>query len=328
MHTKNKKNLFLVLIFVLVILFGLLCTGSLYRQIFSISNISNNSHIDNNNNLFVENKKDFFSVIVLPDTQKYSAKYPEIFLAQTNWINENKEELNILFVAHVGDLVDASTDKNQWDNAKEAMNVLTENNIPFGIALGNHDFKSVTKRTTLFNDYFSESDFGIVEEQKYFSPGNGYAIINAGDKNITFVFASFCPDENTLNNLSDLLKGNDSEKIFVTHGYLGKDANRYVHVCKSTEYIWDDFVKKQVNMNLVLSGHVHFEAILFSQNDFDQEVIQVLSDYQTTNDSKSGYMKILTFYPFQNILEMKTFSPYRNEYFDSNIDGNFAFEIN
>ena len=276
----------------------------------------------------------FFSLIVLPDTQKYSANNPEIFLAQTNWIAENKEALNIIFVAHVGDLVDSAKDKNQWINAKTAMNVLTDNNIPFGIALGNHDYNSFSKRVTPFEDYFKETDFGESLEQKYPSEGNGYAIINIKDfssgfdKNITFVFASFCPESETLNQLSDLLEFNNSEKIFITHGYLGADKNRYVHVCKSTEYIWNDFVKKQVNMDLVLSGHVHFEAIHFSKNDFNQDVIEVLSDYQSQDKQKSGYLKILTFYPGKEIMDMRTFSPYKNDFFDSNIDGLFPFEIN
>ena len=36
-----------------------------------------------------------FSVIVLPDTQLYSANYPNIFCGQTGWIVANQKRLNI-----------------------------------------------------------------------------------------------------------------------------------------------------------------------------------------------------------------------------------------
>jgi hypothetical protein len=43
---------------------------------------------------------------VLPDTQYYSQKYPEIFTQQTQWIVDNAKTQNIVFVSQEGDLVD------------------------------------------------------------------------------------------------------------------------------------------------------------------------------------------------------------------------------
>jgi len=34
---------------------------------------------------------------MLPDTQHYSRKYPELFLAQTQWIRENRRKENNQF---------------------------------------------------------------------------------------------------------------------------------------------------------------------------------------------------------------------------------------
>ena len=52
------------------------------------------------------NKDDFFSIIILPDTQYYSSRYPDIFYQQMEWIVENKGLLNIQYVVHVGDITD------------------------------------------------------------------------------------------------------------------------------------------------------------------------------------------------------------------------------
>lgn len=50
-----------------------------------------------------------FTIIVLPDTQHYSASYPVIFDNQTRWIVGEAENMNTVFVTHEGDIVDSDT---------------------------------------------------------------------------------------------------------------------------------------------------------------------------------------------------------------------------
>ena len=105
-------------------------------------NNSFNKDQSSNNSSLVED----FSIIVLPDTQIYSKKFPNIFLKQTKWIADNYQKLNIVYVAHVGDIVDDQQSKKEWINSNNAMMVLEKTSskkfpdgIPFGIAPGNHD---------------------------------------------------------------------------------------------------------------------------------------------------------------------------------------------
>jgi hypothetical protein len=65
-----------------------------------------------------------FTIIALPDTQFYSQSYPSIFTAQTQWIVDNKDAFNILYVAHEGDIVNTADSTSQWDNAVAAMSLL------------------------------------------------------------------------------------------------------------------------------------------------------------------------------------------------------------
>jgi hypothetical protein len=57
-----------------------------------------------------------FTIIVLTDTQFYSANYPDIYTSQTQWIVDNREALNIAYVTHVGDIVDNCNQTSQWQN--------------------------------------------------------------------------------------------------------------------------------------------------------------------------------------------------------------------
>ncbi len=46
-----------------------------------------------------------FTIVALPDTQHYSEAFPGIFKSQTQWIVDNKDSRNIVFVTHEGDIV-------------------------------------------------------------------------------------------------------------------------------------------------------------------------------------------------------------------------------
>ena len=102
--------------------------------------------IINDEYLFTDENSEDFTIIVLPDTQVYSKKFPHIYTNQTQWIVDNYEKLNIAYVAHVGDVVDDQASKKEWINADKAMMVIENaiskkfpNGIPYGIAPGNHD---------------------------------------------------------------------------------------------------------------------------------------------------------------------------------------------
>ena len=87
-----------------------------------------------------------FTIIALPDTQNYSQYYPTIYSAQTQWIVNNKDALNIVYVAHEGDIVNTASSTTEWNNADDAMNLLEDplttglpDGIPYGVVPGNHD---------------------------------------------------------------------------------------------------------------------------------------------------------------------------------------------
>ena len=101
-------------------------------------------------------------MVMLPDTQQYSRSFPELFYAQTQWIKENRDKENIVFVTHVGDVVnDRKKDTNQWVVAHKAMSVL-DGVVPWGVAIGNHDYDSTACRpdqATAFLEYFRPAAF-------------------------------------------------------------------------------------------------------------------------------------------------------------------------
>ena len=78
-----------------------------------------------------------FTIIVLPDTQYYSAVNPKIFIQQTEWIWDNREQKNISAVIHLGDITNNNSEM-QWENATKALSVI-DGNTPLFLVPGNHD---------------------------------------------------------------------------------------------------------------------------------------------------------------------------------------------
>ena len=81
--------------------------------------------------------RDGFTIVLLPDTQKYTRKYPQIFLAQTEWIKKRTEADRFKFVIHLGDITDKNSDP-EWKIANEAMGTL-DGIVAYSVLPGNHD---------------------------------------------------------------------------------------------------------------------------------------------------------------------------------------------
>jgi hypothetical protein len=104
-----------------------------------------------------------WTLIVLPDTQVYAERHPEIFPAQARRIAENALSKNICFVAHVGAVVEHNNhdvvehnNHQEWSIAQRAFSLIP---VPFANAPGNYDFRpdgTASTRDTLLHSYLRE----------------------------------------------------------------------------------------------------------------------------------------------------------------------------
>src|SRR5262245_20194500 len=99
---------------------------------------------------------EIFTVVLLPDTQFYSEKYPETYVAQTMWIRERVKADNIKFVVCLGDIVQNAHVEGEWKRADQAAHIL-DGVVPYSAVPGNHDFvvkeKVLTRNSELYNKY-------------------------------------------------------------------------------------------------------------------------------------------------------------------------------
>src|SRR5690606_17359482 len=63
----------------------------------------------------------------------------EPFAVQTQWLAEHRDDLEIPFVTHLGDVVDRHSTVAEWELASAAMATLEAAELPYSILAGNHD---------------------------------------------------------------------------------------------------------------------------------------------------------------------------------------------
>lgn len=275
-----------------------------------------------------------FTIIVLPDTQHYSDEYPEIYKNQTEWIAKNKEALNIVFVSHVGDIVQNNDeDEAEWQVADEAMSML-DGVIPYGVLPGNHDMQP-GGAANFYEQYFSASRFdkyswwgGSFDDNRY-----NYQLFSAGGDDYLILHIQYCPTHAAISWANDVLAQFPERKAIVTtHSYLLTDGS-YVKNCQDKSdgeinglQMWNRLIKRNPNVFMVLAGHIPGFG---RRDDFEERIVyQLLSDYQDFPLGGSGYLRIMTFEPRNDIIRVSTYSPYLDKYLEE--EGNqfdLAFDM-
>jgi len=277
-----------------------------------------------------------FTIVALPDTQHYSASYPQIFNAQTQWIKDNASALNIKLVLGEGDIVNGGGDLGQWQNADVAMRTLN-GVVDYMSAIGNHDYDhndppGRTASTDNFNSYFGPNRYaGQPWYRGSFAPGsneNFYGVFTISGKTFLVIALEVFPRAAVLDWANSVVAANpDKEVIVLTHGYEYSDDTR-IGRCdewnnvvlklpndNDGDAMWNKFVRKHSNIAMVLSGHVTALDGTGRRADLGDNgnlVNQVLADFQNYANGGNGYLRILTFHPATNSIDVSTYSPWLN----------------
>lgn len=299
-------------------------------------------------------EEDSFAIVVLPDTQLYSRDHPEIFRAQTQWIVDNKDALNIVFVTHEGDLVQSYNSETEWGNASEAMSVL-DGEVPYGVLPGNHDFRAdnhyishlvritYPPRSALrglatflpipddrawdasrhYNTHFPYSRY---EAEPWYGGhhgdrnNNNYQLFSAGDMDFVALHLQYDPSDGVLDWADGVLDSYPNRKAIVTtHSLLEKDGTR-----SSIGNGVFDALKDNDNVFLMLCGHIGGEG---NRSDIvgGREIHQLRADYQWRPHGGDGWLRIMTFVPSQERIYVETYSPYLDKY-ETDKDSQFVLD--
>ena len=289
-----------------------------------------------------------FSIVVIPDTQQYygedtkrgplkpntqEAVTNAIFQTETDWIIANLEKQRVVFVSHVGDVVDRNN-RTEWMIARQCMDKL-HGRVPYGISVGNHDMVERTGNSSLFQEFFPSSrfegrnwyggHFSNPDKSSFCSSNNANSFQLFSAEGIDFLVLHLecnAPDNvlewadsildkhssrramiTTHMDIGPVTKPNPEEQAKITVGRMtwkkchGKNGNSY-------EQMWQKCFCKHAHLFLICCGdQSQSQAAYQSVRGLNGNLVhEVLSDYMTLG------LRVMRFIPLKNQIEVRTWN--------------------
>ncbi len=278
------------------------------------------------------------TIVMLPDTQRYSQKHPALFHAQTEWVRTNRNRANIVFVTHVGDIVqDRSRVPAQWEVASNAMARL-DGVVPWGVAIGNHDYDKVAIKestATVWLEYFGPQRFAGRPWYGGASPNglNSYQLFSGAGTDFLILHLEVNAPDDALEWARSVLRQHPRRAAIVSlHVYLrGRDGVGRNPKCdyrrpgNSGEQIWEKFICQEPQVFLVLCGHESRtdDYHQISTNAAGNPVLEMLADYQSRSNGGDGWLRLIQFQPAGRQIQVRTYSPVLDQ-FETDADSEFS----
>lgn len=268
------------------------------------------------------------TLVVIPDTEGYCRKRPEVLEQMLNWVVAEKASRNIRGLLHVGDVTNDNLPE-EWANARKAFRII-DGHIPYVLAAGNHDYDNTEGRLTLMNRYFKADNqkrwpgFGDVMIAGQLE--NHYQFLTIQGRKWIVLSLEMGPRTKVISWANEVLKNHpDHLAIILTHGYLFYENERYDHrkgKQRATPYqfygegadgemLWKQLVSGHPNVMLVICGHLSSQYVGYRQDktEFGNVVHQMLVDYEKLKGGGQGFLRLLEFLPDKHSIQVRTYSP-------------------
>lgn len=280
-----------------------------------------------------------FTLMVIPDTQYYSQKYPDIFHKQIQWVADNLQRYQVPFVLQLGDITETAADA-EWEVAKAAFARL-DGKVPYVLTPGNHDYggrlQTISKRSPLSNffpvsHFSSMPTFGGVYDAQPEKSDNSFHTFEAGGRKWLVIAFEFAPRNDVLRWAGEVCdKHPEHSVIIVTHAYLEPKTNQRIVFTGGFGFkpapaaanqppaekpdmnlgvdIWNKLASQHANIAMVLCGHACYTNHKSDKGKAGNLVQEVVVDYQKDVNGGNGWMRLLQFLPDGRTVRTRDYSP-------------------
>ncbi len=295
-----------------------------------------------------------FCLVVLPDTQNYAREasaqgqaVKEMWFTQTEWIVTNRVAHNIVYVAHLGDIVQNGDIKGgkpnttEWRHATNAMyrlenaaRTLLPDGIPYGLAVGNHDQTPANDpdgTTTLYNQYFGWDHFHDRPWYGgYFGQNNDSHcdLFSVGGLDFIVLYFEYGRHGSAILNWANgVLAAHPHRRAMVVTHSAGSDTTPS-NLSAQGSAIYNA-LKSHTNFFLMLGGHVFKNGGEGSRvNTFEGRAVRTfISNYQGRMNGGNGYLRLMYFSPSNHTVRIRTYSPWLDRY-ETDADSEMTFGYN
>lgn len=251
-----------------------------------------------------------FTIAIIPDTQWETSDSEKIigqwFKNRTEWLADNKDDLDLRFVLHTGDVVNwPRFDANQLPIASEAMAVLDNAGVRSQLALGNHDTHATKvggsavdgesahdniRITTLFNAAFPVTRFPGMVTREPNKVENAYQTFEACGLKWLVLALELWPRTAVINWAKTVVSSYPDHNVIIhTHAYLGggtdiqQDNGGYGD--NSPQFLFDNLIKQYPNIKFVFCGHTGSAAQRVDTGVHGNKIVTVRGCFHNSNDT-------------------------------------------
>ncbi|WP_084039036.1 metallophosphoesterase [Demequina sp. NBRC 110053] len=262
-----------------------------------------------------------FTIAWESDTQYYNAR-PDIHdrqLSIHDFLLSRREQLNLQYVVHTGDIVDLSSDEPQWLRAEEAYAAFDRANLPYGVLAGNHDVDQQSGDYSDFSRWFGDQRF----QHRPWYGGNHegnrghYDLITVGGVDLMFVYMGWGAGDEQIAWLNEVLARHPERvAVLALHEYMLTTGGLGI----VPQRIHDEVVATNPNVRMVMSGHYHDAFTRTDRFDDDGDgtddrtVTSMLFDYQDLPNGGEGYLRLLHFDHDGGRILVRTYSDFLADY--------------
>ena len=297
-----------------------------------------------------------FSIAVIPDTQHYRGRGSKAepnsddavtnptFDAYLTWVADHLQQQRIVFVSHVGDIVDINR-RDQWIVARQAMDRL-HGRVPYGISVGNHDMQRLGD-SSLFQEYFGASRFAAFDwyggcfgqtpsasatsvrpattKAVSVNGANSFQRFSTGGMDFVILHLECNAPDDVLAWADHVLRQNTARRaIITTHMDLGPrekptSAQEYFDAPKgrmtwtkchgergnSPQQMWHKCFRKHANLFLVCCGDQSRTQALHQSVAGDAGNVV----HELLSDYGTHGLRVMRFVPRENRIEVRTYNP-------------------
>ncbi|MBM7583636.1 hypothetical protein JOC86_000173 [Bacillus pakistanensis] len=271
-----------------------------------------NDHINKgtNKNIRLLSDRDHYNFLFVPDPQKTVRYMPKIFEEQMKWISKKENRYNIEMTAFLGDMVDQSDSKQQWEDSFNSVLLLDKTDTPYITIAGNHDYG----KGDPYLKYYGPDHYANKKYYKGASPTgySSYSIVKAGSYHYLFLAVDMKHIKKDIIWATNILKKHPNvPTILLSHQIINVsgDGKSAINTGKGS-LLWDKLVNNYNQIFMTVSGHHLGSTHRIKKNAKGNDVIQMLVDYQKDYHGGNGWMRFAEFDEEHNKISFKTYSPW------------------
>ena len=255
------------------------------------------------------------------DTQYYNETqdWYKHQLAINEFLLDQREELDLQYVIHTGDIVNVAGEERQWLNADPAYRMFDEARLPYGVLAGNHDVGQQSNDFSAYSRWFGEDRFSANPWYGGSHQDNRghFDLVSAGGIDFLMLYMSWAPGDEQIAWMNEVIRAHPERKVWInvhefmlTTGGLGPIPQR----------VMDEVVAPNPNVFAVSSGHYH--DAYTRTDDFDDDgdgvadrtVYSMLFDYQGLPEGGQGYLRLMHFDNEGGRIAVRTYSPSKQRF--------------